>query len=226
MLLLLGFCLISCSVRINGSLSADGSAVVSVNMSLEAGIRTLLQRLSAAGGQQEQGLLDGPSIARSMTDTPGISSVNLRNTSPHAIEGQIRISHIGNFLAAEQNRFINFEQGALGGRFNISINRDNGPIFLELLSPDISDYLNVLMAPIATGEQMSKQEYLGLITSFYNKTISDEIAASRVHVSLEFPGPITSIRGGTFSGRRAVFDIPLLDLFVLETPIIFEVNWN
>jgi hypothetical protein len=139
----------------------------------------------------------------------------------------VRISRIGDFLSATDGRsFIAFEQGQSGGRCGININRENGPVVLELLSSEISGYLNALMAPIATGESLSKTEYLELVASFYNRAISDEIAGSRIRASLEFPGTVSSVRGGTFSGRRAEFDIPLVDLLVLETPLRYEVNWN
>jgi len=148
------------------------------------------------------------------------------------MEGQVNISRIDDFLASAgserntQNTFIVFEQGQRGGRCVININRNNGPEILDLLSPEISDYLNALMAPIATGEEMTKREYLELVTSFYNRVISDEISSSRIRAAIDFPGTISNIRGGTFSGRRASFDIPLLDLLVLETPLIYEVTWN
>jgi hypothetical protein len=73
---------------------------------------------------------------------------------------------------------------------------------------------------------MSKDEYLELVGSFYNKSISDEIASSKIRVSIEFPGVVTSAKGGTFSGRKANFDIPLLEILVLQTPLVYEVNWN
>jgi hypothetical protein len=82
------------------------------------------------------------------------------------------------------------------------------------------------MAPLATGEELDKAEYLELVASFYNRAISEEIAASRIRASLDFPGAVTSVQGGTFSGRRVTFDIPLLDLLVLETPLSYSVAWN
>jgi len=82
------------------------------------------------------------------------------------------------------------------------------------------------MAPIVTGENISKEEYLELVSSFYNNQISGEIASSRINTYVEFPGTVRSVSGGTFSGRNALFDIPLLDLFVLETPLVYEVIWN
>jgi hypothetical protein len=229
-LLLTGLCFIlpffSCVAGINGSLSADGSAAVSVNMSLEPRMTVLIRSLSVAAGQPDGYILNGSAIAQSLSEAPGVALASLRNTAPAAVEGAVRISNVNDFLnAANGNRFIVFEQGA-GGRCEININRVNGPLLLEMLSPEITDYLHALMAPLATGEDMSKSEYLELVASFYNKAISDEIAGSKIRASIEFPGPVTSVRGGIFSSRRAEFDIPLLDLFVLETPLSYEVSWN
>jgi len=225
----------SCASRIDGSLAADGSAVMNVSVTLEPRMATLIRSLSAAGGRTDGLVLDGAAISLSMSRAPGVASAVLRNVSPVSIEGQVRISRINEFLtpayATSQQRaqgnFITFEQRAGGGgRSTININRQNGPVLLELLSPEISDYLHALMAPLATGEQMSRGEYLDLVTVFYSKAVSDEIAQSRIHASIEFPGNITTIRGGNFSGRRAVFDIPLLDLLVAENPLIYEITWN
>ena len=220
----------SCAARIDGSLSANGSAALSVNISLERGVTALIQRMSAAGGQPSNdtsNILDSSSISKSMSASPGITSANFKNTAAAAIEGQIRISKINEFLSASNNRgFITFDQEKSGGKCVININRKDGPKILEHLSIEISDYLNALMAPIATGEEMTKSEYLELVASFYNKAISDEIASSRIRASVDFPGTITKASGGTFSGKKANFNIPLLDLLVLETPLVFEVTWN
>ena len=162
-----------------------------------------------------------------MAGAGGVASVSLVNTGPAALEGQVRISAIGDFLAAADGRgFIEFVQSGQGGRCVINISRENGPVIIELLSPQIADFLNALMAPLATGEELSRLEYLELVASFYNRAISEEIAASRIRASIDFPGTVTSVQGGTFSGRRVTFDIPLLDLLVLETPLSYSVLWN
>jgi len=220
----------SCAGRINGSLSADGSSALSINMSLEPRMTAMIRSFSAVMGQTDGPVLDAAAIAKSMSGAPGIDSVSLKNTSPSAIEGTVRLSKAGEFLIAantgdDQKKFIVFEQKN-GGRCEININRSNGPVILELLSREIADYLNALMAPIATGENLSKTEYLELVAFMYSKAVSDEIAGSRIRASIDFPGVITGVKGGTFSGRRADFDISLLDLLVLETPLSYEVQWK
>jgi len=218
---------VSCSARIDGSLSADGSASMSINMSLGSRVTALIRSMAAAGGQADAPILDSTAINRTMSAAPGISSVSFRNTSPSALEGTVRISGINNFLAGAGGRgFVTFEQNNSGGRCTINISRSNSAEIVSLLSSEVDDYLNALMAPFATGDEITKAEYLELIELFYNKPISDEIAASRIRASIEFPGTITSVRGGTYSGRRAEFDIALVDLLVLESPVNLEVQWR
>jgi hypothetical protein len=220
--------LFSCSARINGSLAADGSAALSVNMALEPRITALIRSLAAAGGQPNAQILNGPSIAKTMSDSSfGNVTASFKNTSPSAIEGNVRITDINRFLAAgDAGGFVEFEQGKSGGKCKIYIDLDNGPVILNILSPEIAIYLNVLMAPLATGEEMTKAEYLALVSSVYSRAIADEIASSKISAFISFPGQVTSAKGGIFASRRADFEIPLIDLLVLETPVIYEVSWK
>ena len=229
MMMLLVLCsalLLSCEARIEGSLAADGSASMTVNISLYPRMAALIQNFFSAAGQQGN-VLESSSIARSMAEAPGIASVTFRNTSPSAINGQVRISQISDFLSVTgAQSFITYERRGAGGRCQINIDRSNGSAILDLLSPQITDYLNALMAPIVTEEEINRNEYLELVTSFYNRNITDEIVRSNIRASIDFPGNVTGAAGGTFSGRRATFNIPLLDLLVLETPLRYEVTWN
>jgi hypothetical protein len=156
--------------------------------------------------------------------------VSFKNTAPAAIEGPVKIAKIGDFLAPGKASFITFEQnargGASGGKCTINLSLASGAEILTLISPEISDYLSALMAPLATGEAMTKTEYLILVGSVYGRGIADEISKAAVRASLEFPGPVQSAQGGTFSGRRAEFAISLLDILVLETPLSYEVVWR
>jgi hypothetical protein len=82
------------------------------------------------------------------------------------------------------------------------------------------------MAPVATGETLSRTEYLNLVSTIYGRPVADEIAAARILVTLEFPRPVSEILGGTARDRKAQFDISLPDLLVLEQPLRYEVYWK
>jgi hypothetical protein len=225
--------LLSCTARISGSLLGDGQADLTVYAGLEPRMTALITRLGEMAGSPQPGapVLNGPAISASMAGAPGIASVSLRNGTPASIEGPVKISRIGDFLrpgtaAGGAANFITFEQNSSGGRCSVRIGLDSGPQILTLISPDIVDYLGALMAPIATGEAATKTEYLALVTSVYGRGIADEISAATVRAVIDFPGPVQSAQGGTFSGRRAEFNIPLLDILVLETPLSYEIRWR
>ncbi|MDR1905010.1 MAG: hypothetical protein LBQ88_22355 [Treponema sp.] len=241
-MLMLFLCL-SCSARIEGALNADGSAEIAIQSSLEAGMASLIRSLSrrTAAPQSKPAaeilVLDGQAIARSMAASPGITSVSFVNTASSAIAGTIKVSKIDEFLRPPGNsrrlNFITYEQKSLsasgppgGGRLLISLDRSTGPEIVSLISADAADYLSSLMAPVATGEQLTRQEYMELVTSVYRKETAAEISAARIRAAIEFPGPIVSVRGGTFSGSRAEFNVPLIDLLVLEAPLSYEVVWR
>jgi hypothetical protein len=221
----------SCSARIEGSLKADASAELSLRASIEPGMTALIRSFSRVSGNTNAGqpVIDGPAMARSFSVAPGIRAATFRNTSPSVIEGTISVSRIGDVLAVPRqvggSRFISYEQRAQGGKITISLDRASGPRVITLISPDVVDYLSALMAPVATSEVLSQTEYVELVTSVYGKAVADEIKAARVRALIDFPRSITRMQGGVFSGARAEFTIPLLDLLVLERPLRYEVEW-
>jgi hypothetical protein len=228
----------SCTAQISGSLKGDGQADLQIYAALEPRMTALIGGLAAAAGTAQSGssnvLIDGPAIAASMLLAPGIDSVSLNNIAPAAIQGPIKISRITDFLTGGKKlsvrspNFITFTQGkpSAGGRCAVNIDRYSGPQILGLISPEIGDYLSALMAPLATGETLTKAEYLSLVGSVYGRGIADEISQAFIRAYIDFPGQVQSAKGGTFSGRRAEFAIPLLDILVLEKPLSYEVVWK
>jgi hypothetical protein len=221
----------SCASQINGSLIGDGQADLEIQAELKPKISALIGRLAAISGTIKPGapVLDGPSLAKSMSTAPGVVSVSFVNKTPSAIEGAVKISRVNDFLASgKEGGLISFEQKNADGEGHcvISLSLESGPGILSLISPEIAMYLNALMAPLASGEKMTKENYLLLVASFYGKDIADEISGSVIRASANFPGVIQRIKGGTFTGRRADFQIPLLDVLVLETPLVYEVVWK
>ena len=82
------------------------------------------------------------------------------------------------------------------------------------------------MAPIVSEEALSRDEYLELVGSTYGPAIAREIGAARLAIQLGFPQPVRAVRGGRVEGGKARFDTPLVDLLVLETPLIYEIEWG
>ena len=218
----------SCHAKIDGVVKDGGAADLKLKAALGNRTTALIRSLRFFMGEgAEKPILDGPAIARSMALAPGIQSVELQNADSQNLEGTIIISNLSNFLAlsAGKGRFITFTEGRDASSLVITLERDYAPEIISLLSPEVEEYLSALMAPVVLGEAMTRQEYLALVASIYGPPLSGEIAASRIKASIEFPRLIRSIRGGRASGKLAEFDVPLLDILVLENPLSYEVSW-
>ncbi len=82
------FPLFSCATRIDGSLAPNGTSQISVSTALMPKITSLVRTLAAAGGQENSLIINGPALAKSMTDSSaGNVTASFKNTSPSAIEG-------------------------------------------------------------------------------------------------------------------------------------------
>jgi hypothetical protein len=213
----------SCSGRITGAVQTNEQGEFIIEAELAPASARLLAPLSPATvSGQSAPVLDAGVLALSLRDAPGIASAVLRNTNPGNIAGSIGFTKISDFLTAGDFRFITWELE----RAVIAIDRSNGPQMVTMLSRDISDYLSAIMAPIATGEPLGKAEYLRLISSVYGNAIAREIENAEVSATINFPGTVTMVQGGTYFGSTARFQVKLADLLVLEQPLRYEVRWT
>ena len=222
--------LASCSAGIEAVVREGGAAEISLKTSLEPRTTALIRSLRAFMGEAADApVLDGPAMSASLALLPGVRAVSLKNTGPSGLDGTISISNVGNFLASggEKGRFITFTEGRTAGSSSIiiALDRNSAPELISRLSSEAEDYLSALMAPVVLGETSTRQEYLELLAAVYGRPLADEIAAARIRAQIEFPRQVTAVKGGTASGKRTDFDIPLVDLLVLESPLAWEISW-
>jgi hypothetical protein len=225
-----------CSGRVEGALRRDGSAEFDLEIRIEPRMTAMLRSLSSLGGsarrqpERNAPAINAPAIARSMAAAPGILSADLANTGPAGIAGTIRVSRVDALFALPDAaaRFVTLESGGETGdnRLFVMLDRETAPRLLAMISADVRDYLSALFAPAATGDPLSRAEYLELVGDIYGEALADEIAAAEIAVVIGFPGPVISAKGGTFNGASAAFAIPLVDILVLEAPLEYEVIWK
>lgn len=220
----------SCSAAISGVLERGGSGDFEVSAALSPVFAAKMGDFMSFSGEADASgaLINAQEIARSMSGAPGMDSVSFRNTGPAALEGPVKIARLGDFLAPSGRAgFIDFKENPDGGgRALITLNRETVPAMLSLISPDVVYYLNFIFAPVVTGEQIDREEYLAQVSLFHSPGVAEELSRSEIRVSVSFPGALLSVRGGSFSGRTAEFVIPLVELLVLAQPLSYEAVWR
>jgi len=217
----------SCTTSINTIIYDGGSADLDMDTSLLPRTIALINSLrSFAGEDTGSPILDASSIALSLSMSMGVGSISLGNTDNASLEGRISISDIGNFLAGEgEQRLITYTIESNNSSIAVNLSMANAPQIISMLSPDVEEYLIAFMAPCVTGEIYTKDEYLGLLSMVYGNALAAEIANAAININIILPGTIKSAIGGIYSGNRIAFNIPLVDLMVLEDALIYEIHW-
>lgn len=157
--------------------------------------------------------LQNAGLVPEKVETPTPTSLRVSATLP-ALDGLL-----GAITVNRQNRTLTAQ-----------ITRESLARALELAPDGSADFLELLMAPAITGEQISVAEYEQTIASAYGKSVADELRASTCTVTVDCPDPcaratISPVGEGKIQGTAAVFRVPLSALLVLDRPIEIRVAW-
>jgi hypothetical protein len=125
------------------------------------------------------------------------------------------------------NNAISYEHSS----FQITLSPDTIPEILMLAPSNTIDYLDFLMAPLLTGEQMSESDYQAMVKSIYGQTIARELSESVFELVITAPKTISAYEAPKQArvaqqGARATFTIPLTALLVERGNMVYRVEWK
>lgn len=210
----------SCSPRATITLPADSTAPTGAlfgtafTPASEALIRKLTglgansaQTGGAAGSGNQTGSSAGNASAASASifDAPGITA-SLKTAGL----GVQSVTVDGASLAV--STLVAKPETLLGGAvsvkpgektFKVIVDRKTVNAAIGLMPASTRDYLDLLMAPVFTGDAMTAAEYRDLVGAAYGKTISAEIDAARFTLTVKAPGPVKSAKISPTGGNAA-----------------------
>jgi hypothetical protein len=210
----------------------NARATLLVTSALEPATGALLRRLQKHNPNAP--ILDASLLNESLSRIKGVETARFSNTNSNTITGALTLGEVNDLVKTADTskedtavQFIALEATEGGGALRVTLDRQHGPAIIERLSEEAQAYLSSLMAPIATGEELSEQEYLALVESVYDAGIAKEIATATIALTLTLPGDITAITGGTQKDeRKAEFTMSVLSILTLERPLELSVSWR
>ena len=112
----------------------------------------------------------------------------------------------------------------------VTLSRESVNAAVDLLSADTREYLDILMAPVFTGENRTREEYEGDIGAAYGPTLSKELRESEFSLTVHSPESVVEAQisdpgRSKITGMAAVFTIPLSVLLTMEKPITAVTRW-
>lgn len=210
----------SCAPSVALTIKSDGSATASFRGAFGTAGKKAYTR---ASGQETLPAFDQAALAKSLSGAGlTVLSVSERSDSGLFFDATIpSISHLPlGLLRANPS----------GKGVTIHLSHETLTELITYLPQDAWDTLDLLMAPVFTGETLSEGEYQDVISAAYGKSLGNELGLSLCVISVTCPRAITSVSvssPGTVvrKGATAVISIPLSALLTLKTPLIASINW-
>src|SRR5574344_413297 len=227
-----------CSADI--TMAADiGTSVYNTIKSVTAGIsqvsdaNSLTDEAPASPSQKNVSLFSADEIKQALSagditnisvSTPSVSSLTVKGTLPAPANQKAVLDNKGLKLA----NFVTCTNNSLTVILSPATIRD----LAASLPEESKSYLDLLMAPVFTGEQMSASEYEDLVAAVYGDDMKQELASGSVKITLVTPAGVMLKKSSIGDGKnvktssdRAVFTVPLTEFLTLQSAQTFSISW-
>ena len=218
------FTLLSCSPELSIKMKNDNTSDFYLNLT---NTESFFANFSAFMDFNEEKFYDEKSLIESLTNL-GFSKINL--TTGKNADLSISAEILNNTL-------VNSES-PLSTLFSITdkdfVLEIHPSKLIEILSsvPEISDYLDLLMAPIYTGEQISESEYLELFASVYGESFAQDFEKTNISININTLNKIKDIQSSengfattTFTDKKATIKIPFYKLLCKQDVSVFKITF-
>ncbi|MBQ1949215.1 MAG: hypothetical protein II367_03540 [Treponema sp.] len=118
-------------------------------------------------------------------------------------------------LSKDKSDFINLSEmleiSQNGNSMVLTFSEKNLSALYENMPQVMQSYIDMFMAPSFTGEKMTDEEYLELVSSVYGDVVSEEIKKSVVNFTL------VNVRG-----KSSSYSVRLLEIINLKKELVFK----
>lgn len=162
--------MVSCTAEITVTDTGKGVEIF-FNGGAEKGFENLIKSM----GAENQDFIDPAEITKALTDA-GFSNVKVSQKSAADLSISMVSENTDNFL---------FKSGVLvreGNLWAADFSREKMNAFYQSADSQIVQVLDLLLAPVFNDEEMTVEEYLEVIASFYGDSVAQELATSKVKV--------------------------------------------
>ena len=216
--------------------SADiGNAVYSTIQAVTAGLNEINNAASAEQNttSKDMPLFSSAQIEKAFStsdvknlkvQTPTVSSITVSGTAL-APDEQTSVIEKDNMKIAN---FITCTKNSLTLIVALSTVQN----LVASLPEEPKSYLDLLMAPVLTGEEMSEDDYISLIGAVYGEKMQKEFSDASVKITLVPPegcslkkSALSDTKNVKTSSNKAVFTISLVEFLTLSSAKTFSIAW-
>lgn len=191
-----------CGTKIAIAQKADGNSTIEMNLELGKVFEKVLDESTAAlneiDGNQKPNFFYAGEIKKSLVNA-GLKNVIVSSTE----RTKLNVAFTGKF---------EFIEGGTDS-MNLRLNPESVKNFASSLGAEFNSIMDLFMAPVITGEDLSMEDYMETLAAIYGKELSEDLAKSTIQLTLE-----------NSSGKRKNFSIPLVQFLMLKEEKIYSVD--
>lgn len=210
----------SCSPQVIITADKNGPTQATFSASLSQTSEKLIRRFTGT----EKGLLFNKDEISLSLALAGLSSHQIEFSTPTDLSISVVIPKTQTLLS----KALLFSRTT--NTLTVSLTPESVKDAIGVMPSETADFLELLMAPILTGEKLSESEYKEIIGATYGKTILKELENSVFTLTMRCPlkiketnKPAAALVATT--NNTAVFTIPLIVLLVMEQNISASAEW-
>ncbi|MDR3284298.1 MAG: hypothetical protein LBS97_03855 [Treponema sp.] len=219
-----------CSTRIQIAVDADDKTSFHITASVKPDTATLLKSLGSLG---QGGLALNVEAVKSSFNKAGFTTVQAVSSDSGSLQIDAgAVSAAKAFSALKKAALYSPGTDKTTGMFQITLSPETMPEILALLPAETVSYLDLLMAPVFTGEKLSEGEYLATIAAVYGKNIVRELSESVLEFAFIAPSTITSTEAPPQTriekrgSQEVSFFIPLTALLAEQRHLTYRIQWR
>ena len=208
---ILAILLSSCNGQIKISVDKAGNADIEFASSMGTALENLIVSLSSSdnppnSSETETPFFDSSAIKNSLTHS-GLKNIQVKTPKRTSVDFSAQLPDLKNKqnILAQTLKFT-------GSSLTFTISPEIAFQIKNSMDEDVQSYIDLLMAPVFSGESMQLSEYTELVSSVYGQQIADELLTSRISIQLSIPG------------KSKTFEVPLTQLLTVSDKLEFYLN--
>ena len=221
--------MLGCSTVLTGTMKDSDGGNLTLDVNLSPAFMAYWADLRTADPTLPASPLSEPALRQSFSKISGIKTWSLESLKA----GQFRLKfsfdqgqQISDQISGKEVPLLSWTTSGTEKKLTFRLSQTALQSLIQTTGLADSSSLEVFLAG---GEgELTKDEYTELLSYFlesYDPRAKATVAASFIEVNLEFPRNPTKVVGGKIQGRVANFRASLVDVLLLEKPLIWEVSY-
>ncbi|MBN2619202.1 MAG: hypothetical protein JXR64_12890 [Spirochaetales bacterium] len=220
--------LFSCSSSHKIHINNDDSAMINFDVTNK---KSLIDTLNEWGAiQNNDSIIDIDLLKNELEKNPNIKNVVISSPLNNVYKGNFFVKSINNlFMDGEKEipkelQLFSLSKNDGNKTLTMRISLENY-LYLKDTIPMLKEESIDMLGPDAN-QDITREEYLDMMSFSLGEEGPKDLISSNIKLEISVDGSILSTNGGIIENNKAIFNIPLLDIILLQKEIIYSITYK